>query len=76
MLMPNKPTPLKAIKLFCATCADGPREAAICKTVDCPLWDFRNGKNPHKKGNPLGNPSSLEKARQSKVISVIKTEIE
>jgi hypothetical protein len=45
-------SPLKAIRLKCLECCSGSwLQVKNCKASDCCLWEFRFGKNPHKKGN-------------------------
>lgn len=40
---------LKVIREKCADCAGGTRgEARRCTAVDCPLWPYRYGTNPHR----------------------------
>ncbi|GEM_PF-2230331 len=46
-------TPLKAIREFCVTCVGGKvnghapkKKISDCKLTDCPLHDYRLGKNP------------------------------
>lgn len=42
-------SPLKAIKAKCLDCCCGQYvEVKNCTCKDCPLWDFRLGKNPHR----------------------------
>lgn len=44
------PTPLKSIRLKCLDCCcNSPSEVALCPCEDCPLWEFRFGKNPNIK---------------------------
>lgn len=43
-------TPLKAIKLFCVECFGGQARAVKqCTAPKCPLYEFRQGKNPYLK---------------------------
>lgn len=43
-------TPLKAIKTFCVECFGGnAREVSRCTSYNCPLYEFRQGKNPKLK---------------------------
>lgn len=44
------PTPLKAMRAKCLDCAGRPKEVRHCPAIDCPLWPFRMGKNPNRKG--------------------------
>ena len=49
-------TPLRAIREKCLDCSCGnPYEVTNCTIVDCPLYPFRDGHNPNRKG--LGNNS-------------------
>jgi hypothetical protein len=49
-------TPLKAIRGKCLGCAGSPREIKACSFSDCPLFFYRMGKNPARKGIG-GNPT-------------------
>jgi hypothetical protein len=55
-------TPLKAIRKNCLDCSSGSvSEVNNCIVKDCPLYPFRLGKNPHRKGiggNPNFNKNS------------------
>lgn len=43
-------SPLKAIKLFCLECCGYQRdEVKSCTASACPLYCFRDGKNPYRK---------------------------
>lgn len=55
--MKNK-TPLRAIREKCLDCCVGqPAEVARCHIEKCPLWTFRDGHNPNRKGvGGKGNP--------------------
>ena len=45
-------TPIKAIKAKCLDCCCGQREEVkLCPVKDCPLWQFRLGKNPNRSRN-------------------------
>lgn len=45
-------TPIKAIKAKCLDCCYGQREEVkLCPAKDCPLWQFRLGKNPNRSRN-------------------------
>ena len=44
------------LRRYCLECADGPAEVRRCSIINCPLWPYRMGKNPHnpKRGvNPF-----------------------
>lgn len=44
-------TPVKSIHAFCVTCAGGVRFLDDCGgEEDCPLYPYRKGKNPTRKG--------------------------
>jgi hypothetical protein len=48
----NKPiTPVKAIRSKCMECSCYQKgEVMRCEIVDCPLFPYRLGKNPNRKG--------------------------
>ena len=44
-------TPVKAIRMYCLECSgQSPKEVKECSISDCPLFKFRLGKNPNRKG--------------------------
>ena len=44
-------TPVKAIRTKCLDCTAGQyKEIKECPCPDCPLYPFRLGKNPNRKG--------------------------
>jgi len=44
-------TPLKAIRAKCLDCSNNqPKEVRFCLVVDCPLYSYRLGRNPKRKG--------------------------
>ena len=44
-------TPLKAIRAKCLDCvAEQPQEVRLCPSEKCPLWPYRMGHNPNRKG--------------------------
>jgi len=44
-------TPCRAIHLKCKECCSGSvKEVRICSIYDCPLYIYRGGKNPKRKG--------------------------
>ena len=48
-------TPLKSIRLNCLECCNQqPALVRECNLTDCPLWNFRFGKNPARKGIKKG----------------------
>ncbi len=61
----NIPTPLKAIRLKCLDCSCGSAdEVRKCPIKWCPLYPFRSGKNPNRKG--IGNKNPDTKGLTSK----------
>jgi len=53
-------TPLKAIRKHCLECSSGSAlEVKNCIITDCPLYSFRFGKNPKRKG--IGNKQAVIK---------------
>ena len=67
-------TPIQAIRQNCLDCMGGnANEVKICPMENkCPLWVYRLGKNPNRKGKPLTEEQravqleNLKKARQMK----------
>lgn len=59
-------TPMKAIRAKCLDCSCwNVNEVRMCPIHDCPLYPYRDGHNPARKG--MGNSSGLEKARFAKM---------
>ena len=60
-------SPVQAIRAYCVYCVgDGaPRE---CTMKACPLFVFRTGHDPARRGHP-GNPESLEKNRSRAAVN-------
>lgn len=49
--MKNYLTPVKAIRKNCLDCSGGSiKEVRECIVKSCPLYDFRLGTNPRRKG--------------------------
>ncbi|MCK9554962.1 hypothetical protein M0R36_03990 [bacterium] len=47
-------TPIKAIRAKCVDCSNGQlKEIRLCPITDCPIYPFRMGRNPNRKG--IGN---------------------
>jgi hypothetical protein len=53
-------TPVKSIRAKCLDCTcSQPAEVRNCPSSQCPLWPFRFGRNPNRKGiggKPGGAP--------------------
>lgn len=48
-------SPLKSIRSFCLSCSCGSlKEVRNCVIKDCPLYAFRLGSNPNRKGIKRG----------------------
>ena len=44
-------TPVKAMRAKCLNCCCGqPKEVRLCPISECPLYPYRFGKNPNRKG--------------------------
>ena len=57
-------TPLRAIRLKCLDCSAGqPSEVRECPVTDCPLYPFRFGRNPNRKG--IGGRREVSDPRES-----------
>ena len=41
-----KPSPLKAVRVKCLDCVEGPSDVKDCTDTDCPIWPYRFGRNP------------------------------
>ena len=55
----NIPTPLRSIRLKCLDCSAGSaQEVRECPIKDCPLYFYRSGKNPKRKGIGNKNPNT------------------
>lgn len=47
----KKITPLKAIRAKCLDCSGfHPSEVRNCESTECPLFTFRMGRNPNRRG--------------------------
>ena len=54
-------TPVKAIRAKCHDCCcDSAQEVKLCPVTDCPLYPYRMGHNPARKGKG-GNVERLRK---------------
>jgi hypothetical protein len=54
--------PLAVMRAMCLTCRE-PNEIVVCARTDCPLWPYRLGTNPWRRGGG----ENLKKARAAKV---------
>ena len=55
----KKLSPIKAIRQHCLECSCGSKgEVLNCIIPDCPLYPFRLGKNPNRKG--IGNKGNTK----------------
>lgn len=53
-----KMTPIKSIRAKCIDCSAGqPKEVKLCPDMECPLFPYRLGKNPNRKG--IGNKRAV-----------------
>ena len=60
--MKNKLTPLRAIRKKCLDCMCGSAyEVKVCPSDDCPLFSYRFGKNPARKG--LGRIENIKQRK-------------
>ena len=61
-------TPLKAIRAKCLDCSCGnPNEVTLCPITECPLYEYRSGKNPKRKGiGGGGNPNFGKEMKEAK----------
>lgn len=62
----KRKTPVKAIRAKCLDCSNGSqKEVRECPDEECPLYDYRMGKNPnYKKGSRKGNPNLGKQAKK------------
>lgn len=60
--MNKNKSPLKAIREKCLDCSGWqPKEVRLCPHAECPLYPFRLGKNPNRKGVGPAVPSFAPK---------------
>ena len=57
--------PLKAIRAYCLDCSETSAEVKQCVIPDCPLYQYRMGHNPARKGLG-GNAAHLHPATTQK----------
>lgn len=53
-------TPLKAIRMKCLDCCGTSYEVKMCTATNCPLYVYRDGHNPKRKGIGNRNPNTEE----------------
>lgn len=64
-------SPLRAIRAKCIDCCCGnTNEVRDCTITECPLYEFRNGHNPNRKGMGNKSPSQVGLLRNRGVSSV------
>lgn len=51
-------TPLKAIRAKCLDCCGTSYEVKMCTATGCPLYVYRDGHNPKRKGAGNRNPNT------------------
>lgn len=48
-VMPKETNPVRAIRGYCLSCClEQASEVKMCAADECPLWEFRMGKNPYR----------------------------
>ena len=56
--------PVKAIRAYCLECClEQPIEVKLCAADECPLWEFRMGKNPYRAKREM-TPEQLQAAKE------------
>ena len=69
-------TPLRAVRLHCRECSDNhPKQIRNCENNGCPLYLYRFGHNPKRKGKGSGNPLFGKKTQAHGEISETKGEV-
>lgn len=61
------PSPLQAIRRYCAMCASSAQQVAECEFTDCALYPYRQGKTPrsaHYRGQAPEQFSPLRAIRR------------
>lgn len=65
--MANLQSPLKAIREKCLDCCGGQTsEVKLCPAEDCPLWNFRMGKNPFRQKREFTEEQKADLAERMK----------
>ena len=61
-------TPLKAIRAKCLDCCCGQyNEVKLCPSRECPLYPYRDGHNPNRKGMGNNSPNTTGITNKSEV---------
>jgi len=64
-------TPMKAIRAKCLDCCAGQfKEVRCCTSEDCPLYIYRLGRNPKRKG--VGNKNGIPCRKPSAQLEISK----
>lgn len=54
-------SPVKSIRAYCLDCSNGSaNEVKLCPAENCPLYRYRFGTNPNRKGRKLTNEQRRE----------------
>jgi len=63
------PTPLRSIRAKCLDCSGfQPSEVRNCEIPECPLYPYRMGKNPNRKG--IGNSKGAYSGKTPSQVAV------
>jgi len=62
-------TPIKAIRANCLNCSGKAREVRNCLQSDCPLFVYRFGTNPNRKG--IGGQRKIENLDMATLVTQI-----
>lgn len=54
-------TPVRAIRKKCLECSGRPKEIRLCQEQECPLFEFRLGRNPRRAG--IGGRKALSASK-------------
>jgi len=59
-------TPIKSIRNYCVhhCCSESTRDVRECQASDCPLYQYRMGKNPTRRG--IGGNPKIEELNSGK----------
>ena len=62
-------TPMKAIRAKCLDCVNGQiYEINKCHIEKCPLWKYRTGHNPNRKGKGPKRPFQTKNTENEQII--------